>query len=496
MDFSQVYESNVFYDVELVLFDKKNKKFIKLHKLLLHNGSPFFQKLFTIFFNNKIKPQIILEVFDVDVCVDIIKTFYGIKILPKDDWKYQISNYICKQQLLLSNNLPKELKIPENEFEEFLSIIQSREYNDEIIDLIATNLPLNFNLDKLPIELIKKINERYIDFQILAVGNKGIYIVNLNNNTHNKIINASFENIDYNNNLNKIIIRKGYSTPCIYSDGFCVYDLSGNEINLDSCCENKKIIGLLKNLDIKHRTYICDLIKESKYSVRYFKYSSDYEKIIFTVCESESESDSDSDSDSDINDNFDNYVSENLIKGIYFYDLKTGEIKEIYGNKYTVCYIKDKFYVSENNIIFIGQDAFGSAIFLYSFTKNKFEKVCYLNYKDINLKDNIDLKYNGDDIILFNEDKNIKIYSLSKQKIINNLEKKLDHVDFVTKEIIVGSKNHQKGINFYVYNIITNILIKHTSIDFYAPTDFYTENIKYIPGNNSKNRIQQYLKNL
>nr|AEX62339.1 hypothetical protein mv_L134 [Moumouvirus Monve] len=45
------------------------------------------------------------------------------------------------------------------------------------------------------------------------------------------------------------------------------------------------------------------------------------------------------------------------------------------------------------------------------------------------------------------------------------------------------------GTNYYVYNIITNILIKHALIDL------GTCSIKHIPGNNSKNKLQQYLNN-
>ncbi|AGC02303.1 BTB domain containing protein [Acanthamoeba polyphaga moumouvirus] len=283
MDFANVFNTEILSDTELILIDKNNKKYLKLHKLILYTKSPFFQKLFTTFFKGKIKSQIILEVFDVDVCIDIIKSFYGVEILPNDNWKYQISNYMCRQQLLLESSLSKELKIPENEFEEFLSIILSREYNDEIIDLISINLPLNFNLNKLPIDLIKERDKKYIDLQILTIGNKGIYIVDIYNNKCNKIINGSFNYLDYEKNSDKIIAKKGNLLRQLgYGNKFFVYDLLGNEIKLNEYMENKNCEHLLKNLDEKHFGFIYDYFYYSEYYIYYHKHSLDYKKLFLS----------------------------------------------------------------------------------------------------------------------------------------------------------------------------------------------------------------------
>ncbi len=197
MDFSKIFNSEKLSDIKLILIDKNNgKKGLNLHKVILNTGSPFFEKMVDNF-KEKNQSEIVLEVFNVDVFSDILKSFYGIELDIPENWKYQLANYICRQYLLLEYELPETLKIPENEFEEFLDITQSLEYTDQVINLVAENLPIDFDLDKLSIDLIKEIEKKYLDHKILALGNKSINIIDINNNKINTIIKGDLYYLDY-----------------------------------------------------------------------------------------------------------------------------------------------------------------------------------------------------------------------------------------------------------------------------------------------------------
>nr|AEX62337.1 putative BTB_POZ domain-containing protein [Moumouvirus Monve] len=103
----------------------------------------------------------------------------------------------------------------------------------------------------------------------------------------------------------------------------------------------------------------------------------------------------------------------------------------------------------------------------------------------------IEMKYNKKNLILILTEKNIAVYSLIEKRIINEFYCDLDYVDFVSEEIIVGSKIKNGYTNVYVYNIITGILIKQTSIDL------MTGCIKFIPARNLiKDKLSEYLGNL
>ncbi|AGC02304.1 hypothetical protein H012_gp146 [Acanthamoeba polyphaga moumouvirus] len=140
-------------------------------------------------------------------------------------------------------------------------------------------------------------------------------------------------------------------------------------------------------------------------------------------------------------------------------------------------------FIYNDIIVFISGRDESSTIFLYSIIGNTMETIYVSKEKITNLK------YNEDDIILFITEENIKVYSLSEKKIINTLKNNSKYFDFINKEIMIGSKFYGDKTNFYIYNVITGLLIKYASINL------ETHNIKCVDVNNFENKLQQYLNN-
>uniref|UniRef100_A0A6G6ACD4 Putative BTB-POZ domain-containing protein n=1 Tax=Borely moumouvirus TaxID=2712067 RepID=A0A6G6ACD4_9VIRU len=475
MDFSQVYESGDLCDIELILMDEKNQISIKFHKLVLYMKSPFFQKLFTSSFEEKNKSQIIMKIPDVDVCVDVIKSFYNIVVSKNDHWKYQLSNYLTKQYLLLECKLPEKLSIPENEFDDFLNITQSLEYNDELINLIADNLPHNYNLNNLSIELINEINQKYFTSQLLITNDKGIYILDMNNGAYSKILKGNFHSTDYIKELGIFITKK--SSDCIPEQielKFLTYDLSGKEIYLDET--NKKIKSFIEKIDVKNIKYIEDFIKTigDDFFLSKYHYNKDYNKIVFIASK------------------YINQYRSKCINYIYIFDQKTLSIEEIYRINEIESYesVKDFIFV-DNGLILNITSYYNSMVYLYSMIN---KTITTFNY--IKRFEYVKIKYNGNDLILLSKGNKSLVYSLTEKKVIKKLPK-FENFEFITEEIIVDTDDYIDNINFYIKKSEINIFNIMTETSIKKIVDIPIKHFIPIPSNNPiKNKLTQYLNGL
>nr|WBF71238.1 BTB POZ domain-containing protein [Megavirus caiporensis] len=423
-------------------------------------------------FKEKDQSTIILEVFDVDIFSDIIKSFYGIKIKIKKNWEYQLVNYICHQYLLLECKLPETLEVPDNEFEEFLNITQSLEYTDQVINLVTENLPVDFNLDKLSIELIKEIEKRYFDYKILMIGNKGINIVDFNNNKINTIKEGNFYNLSYKKDFDIIKTTNYENNENVY------YDLQGNFIDIGTINENNKKYGFfLEKINGKHLDYVTKLLTKLGQSYEYYNYSPDYKNIVFVTLLINEEDNSENDED-------DKYQPRN----IYIYNLESQKIKRVYKitNQKLSVNIRDRPLFIGNEIVFIEGDNYYSEVKIYSIN-DKTVKTIYETDNDF-----VTLKYNGDDYILISIERKNIVFSLSGNKIINkfNFECYMHKIDFISKEIIIASDTKGKYTDIRVYNIMTGLLIKNKR--FKLKTSYY----ECISVNSPiKNKLRRYLDN-
>lgn len=113
--------------------------------------------------NEKELLSITLNVSNVDVCYDIITSFYGQKpnIGNLPQWKFLLESYVCYDYFGLEFD-PSQLSgliIPESGLELLTHIAESCN-NDKVAKLLYQNLPKDYNISKLSKELIDKM----IDF--------------------------------------------------------------------------------------------------------------------------------------------------------------------------------------------------------------------------------------------------------------------------------------------------------------------------------------------
>ncbi|AVL94426.1 putative BTB/POZ domain-containing protein [Moumouvirus australiensis] len=468
MDFSKVFDSEILSDVKLILIDRNNnKKSLNLHKIILYTGSSFFEKMFDKF-KEKNQSEIVLEVFDVDIFSDVLKSFYGFEIKIKKNWKYQLGNYICHQYLLLECELPETLKIPENEFEEFLDITQLLEYTDRVIKIVADNLPFDFDLNKLSIELIKEIEKFYVDYQILTFDNKNINIVDINNNKINTIIKGDLCSLDYIKDFDIILTKKTKNCEYIY------YDSSGNLLDLSKINEdNNKYKYLSENLNNKHFKYVKNLLGENQ-NYQYFNYSPDYKNIVFVTYS--------------FGDGYDSDDERYWSRCLYIYNIDKKKLKNIYTiiNRNSSKYIQEQPLFFNDKIIFLEGNYKSSEIKIYSINNRTIKTIGKIDSDS-------EIKYNGEDLILITTDQKNSVFSLSKNKIVNEFyfKREMDGINFISEEIIIAYEIKGKRTHIYVYNIITGSLIKKSKIELKIKDIKCTSISSPI-----KNKLMKYLNDL
>lgn len=168
MDFRKVFELGKFSDLELVLVDKTNSLSLNVHKVILYSAIPYFTIMFDNF-KERDCLSIKMEVIDVIIMSDIIKSYYSIETNNDPDWEYLLKEYICLDYMQLPCILPTDIKVPDEYFETLLDLIEIIGYNSKTIDILANNLPNNFNLGALPIELLSEIESRYYDFYTMII---------------------------------------------------------------------------------------------------------------------------------------------------------------------------------------------------------------------------------------------------------------------------------------------------------------------------------------
>lgn len=90
---------------------------------------------------------------------NIILSFYGESISNKD-WRYCLKEIAFLDYLLINPDLSKlhDLEIPAEGFNLLIDTIDRYiGYTDEMIDIINSNIPDNYDLSKFPKELINKM---------------------------------------------------------------------------------------------------------------------------------------------------------------------------------------------------------------------------------------------------------------------------------------------------------------------------------------------------
>ena len=172
-------KEKLFVDLTLTLIDGTNEITINVHKNILSCACIYFEKLLTNF-KEKNSNNITITVPNTHVSYDIIISFYNIKanIGILASWKHLLESYKCYDffGLDIDPKLLFDLEIPAEGFELLLEVIELIGYDEDMIKLINKNIPNEYDLSKLPEELLNNMIEVTKSYNIVLSGIYGIKI--------------------------------------------------------------------------------------------------------------------------------------------------------------------------------------------------------------------------------------------------------------------------------------------------------------------------------
>ncbi|BCS82530.1 hypothetical protein QLL95_gp0041 [Cotonvirus japonicus] len=146
-----------FNNLKLTLKDKYGKKTLYVHGSVL-KSCRYFERMFS-FYNksNNLFNAIEFHFSDKDLSCDIIYSLYGFELSEITEWKHKIHIHMIQDFLLLQPISIHDLKIPENEFECLINEVDSFGYTNDIITLIFNNIPISYDLTKIPKNILQTI---------------------------------------------------------------------------------------------------------------------------------------------------------------------------------------------------------------------------------------------------------------------------------------------------------------------------------------------------
>jgi len=179
--------------IKLILIDDDNKKaLIYVNKMIFKNTNCYFNKLFFGNFQENRLNEIELNVPCADKTLDIIEMYRG-SLLPDFDLNDQIKLLECLSyfsmncddileklklptdddikmdtlKFLMDLNIPVDklldkFKISSKYFPELVEVLSSMKLTNNVVGCISNNLPKNYNIDKLPVQIKQEIKKRLI----------------------------------------------------------------------------------------------------------------------------------------------------------------------------------------------------------------------------------------------------------------------------------------------------------------------------------------------
>ncbi|BCS82781.1 BTB/POZ domain-containing protein [Cotonvirus japonicus] len=165
---SQCLESGDCSDITLILNDEQNTIEMHVHKLIIRMCSPYFEKMF-LNFKESASEKILINVQNAPIARDIIESFYGKKIeFYQKNLSYYLDFWICENYFGLDFYIPinplgrkfdfiEKIKNIDCDFENLLDKIEIIGYNEYTLRLIVNNIPEDYDLNKLPLDMLKQL---------------------------------------------------------------------------------------------------------------------------------------------------------------------------------------------------------------------------------------------------------------------------------------------------------------------------------------------------
>lgn len=175
METQNTTEDSTHINIKLILTNESNSNQMELflEKKILCDNCPFFTKMFNGF-KESLEHIIIMKVPDVLITSNILRSFYGHKIDIGQDWVSQSKYYMCYDYLGMTYDLPIKIKVPNESLEELLDLIEIIGYNPRTAKILANNFPVDYDLEKLPLDFLTVIDKELIDFDVIGLDNNGV----------------------------------------------------------------------------------------------------------------------------------------------------------------------------------------------------------------------------------------------------------------------------------------------------------------------------------
>nr|URM61846.1 BTB domain containing protein [Mimivirus sp.] len=299
-DFCQLFDSEILSDVKIILVDDKNQLSLNLHRVILFARCQFFEKMFSNF-KEAIQFESVVNVIDVNVARDIIKNIYGFEINQPDDWQYKLKYCICCDYFGLKCQLPDDIKVPNDCFDDLLNLIDIIGYTRETIQILANNLPVDYNISNLPIELLREINNIYSNDMIISRYKYGIMNIDIMDKNRCEVKNIYrknyCKNLCYLSKMDKIIFTRNNKLMVydLYTDNLQKYTWPNTKIKslIYNSIKNELIVlvdNIIKNNSSIH--IVCvetfNIIEtivdtDSKYNVKKIYLSSSGNKLAYVL---------------------------------------------------------------------------------------------------------------------------------------------------------------------------------------------------------------------
>nr|URM61837.1 BTB/POZ domain-containing protein [Mimivirus sp.] len=198
MNFNTLYslsQENKFTDLVLTICSDEDNIFnfsdgqiiVNVHKCVLYSSSIYFKNLLTLCSESN-QDKITIKVPNVSVTCDIIASFYGqtINSTKYPNWLYRLEYIRCCDYLGITFDTKNIINIlvPEKYFEYLVNVTEISNYDNNLVECLAKNIPNNYDLTKLS----DKIKEKLAKYNML--------IISCNKNTINihNILNKSLVN--------------------------------------------------------------------------------------------------------------------------------------------------------------------------------------------------------------------------------------------------------------------------------------------------------------
>ncbi|AKI80478.1 putative BTB/POZ domain-containing protein [Acanthamoeba polyphaga mimivirus] len=184
-----LFNNNKFSDCKLILDDGNVQVTLNVHKCLLYMNSLYFQAMFDNF-KEQGYSEIKIRVQNSQIATDVIKSFYETSNIINADWQYQLDYAIETKFFGVDYVLDKNIIVPNIYFDLFINKIEIIGYDNTTLNMILNNLPLDYDLDKLPTDFLEGLLASSTEYDIFLSNKHSFYIWSItdNNFTYSKEI--------------------------------------------------------------------------------------------------------------------------------------------------------------------------------------------------------------------------------------------------------------------------------------------------------------------